>query len=196
MSLSRVSFMLVWRGEESSTRATISSLMALITNSRRSEGGEGERERWERWFHNMSLLNVSQCFMNKFKNQPYSVLSPHSFTLLASYWAFFFKRQALKKKTKKNNTTVSRHGGKCHPSAPHLLFYCGCNRGVTHLDASLFFSLRERGRAVSGSSLTGVRSLITLFSLRSSVPICSNLRGLGVKSSTSVRRDFFNMYFP
>lgn len=65
-----------------------------------------------------------------------------------------------------------------------------------YLDASLFFSLRDRGRAVSGSSLTGVRSLITLFSLRSSVPICSSLRGLGVRSSTSVRRDFFSMYFP
>lgn len=65
-----------------------------------------------------------------------------------------------------------------------------------YLDASLFFSLRDRGRAVSGSSLTGVRSLITLFSLRSSVPICSSLRGLGVRSSTSVRRDFFSIYFP
>lgn len=65
-----------------------------------------------------------------------------------------------------------------------------------YLDASLFFSLRDRGRAVRGSSLTGVRSLITLFSLRSSVPICSSLRGLGVRSSTSVRRDFFSMYLP
>lgn len=65
-----------------------------------------------------------------------------------------------------------------------------------YLDASLFFSLRDRGRAVRGSSLTGVRSLITLLSLRSSVPICSSLRGLGVRSSTSVRRDFFSMYLP
>lgn len=38
MSRSRVSVMLVGRGEESSTRATISSLMALITNSSRSTG--------------------------------------------------------------------------------------------------------------------------------------------------------------
>ena len=28
---------------------------------------------------------------------PYSVLRPHNFTLLASYCAFFFNRQALRK---------------------------------------------------------------------------------------------------
>lgn len=121
---------------------------------------------------------------------PYSVLSPQSFTLFASYWAFFFKRQALKITTadilnlEDNNSHI--------PKLPvYLLSVCQVYR-----DASLFFSLRDRGRAVSGSSLTGVKSLITLFSLRSSVPICSSLRGLGVRSSTSVRRDFFNMYFP
>lgn len=79
------------------------------------------RERWERWFHNMSLLNVSQCFMNKFKNQPYSVLSPHSFTLLASYWAFFFKRQALKKK-KKEKTTRQSVGTGGNAIRQHLIF--------------------------------------------------------------------------
>lgn len=36
--------MLVGRGEESSTRATISSLMALITNSSRSDGGQPTNE--------------------------------------------------------------------------------------------------------------------------------------------------------
>lgn len=66
----------------------------------------------------------------------------------------------------------------------------------SYLDANLFFSFRERGRAVRGSSLTGVRSLITLLSLRNSFPIWSSFRGLGVRSSTSVRRDFFSVYFP
>lgn len=65
-----------------------------------------------------------------------------------------------------------------------------------YLDASLFFSFRDRGRAVSGNSLTGVRSLITLLSFRSSLPIWRSFRGFGVRSSTSVRRDFFSVYFP
>lgn len=66
----------------------------------------------------------------------------------------------------------------------------------TYLEASLFFSFLDRGRAVKGSSLTGVRSLMTLFSFRSSLPICSSFLGLGVRSSTSVLRDFFTAYFP
>lgn len=120
------------------------------------------------------------------------MLSPQSFTLFASYWAFFFKRQALQ------NTTDVRNRNMTHCSQ---INYCdeACLQlymWMLYLDASLFFSLRDRGRAVSGSSLTGVKSLITLLSLRSSVPICSSLRGLGVRSSTSVRRDFFSMYFP
>lgn len=86
-------------------------------------------------------------------------------------------------------TTISWRWARC-------VQMCVRNAWIIYLDASLFFSLRDRGRAVSGSSLTGVKSLITLFSLRSSVPICSSLRGFGVRSSTSVRRDFFSIYFP
>lgn len=47
-----------------------------------------------------------------------------------------------------------------------------------HLPGSqLFFSFLDLGRAeLRGSSLTGVRSLITLFSFRSSLPIWSSFR--------------------
>lgn len=72
----------------------------------------------------------------------------------------------------------------------------GAQGGGVYLEASLFFSFLDLGRAVKGSSLTGVRSLMTWFSLRSSLPICSSFLGLGVRSSTSVRRDFFTAYFP
>lgn len=65
-----------------------------------------------------------------------------------------------------------------------------------YLEASLFFSFLDLGRAVKGSSLTGVRSLITLFSFRSSLPIWSSFLGFGVRSSTSVLRDFLTAYFP
>lgn len=65
-----------------------------------------------------------------------------------------------------------------------------------YLEASLFFSFLDLGLAVKGSSLTGVRSLITLFSFLSSLPICRSFLGLGVRSSTSVLRDFFAAYFP
>lgn len=66
----------------------------------------------------------------------------------------------------------------------------------TYLEASLFFSFLDLGLAVMGSSLTGVRSLITLFSFLSSLPIWRSFLGLGVRSSTSVLRDFFAAYFP
>lgn len=130
----------------------------------------------------------NHCLMT---DLPYSVLRPQSFTLFASYWAFFFKRQALQT----HSRSLQLHSCLCSGEVnPILSKHLGVQQ--FYLDASLFFSLRDRGRAVRGSSLTGVRSLITLFSLRSSVPICSSLRGLGVRSSTSVRRDFFSMYFP
>lgn len=65
-----------------------------------------------------------------------------------------------------------------------------------YLEANLFFSFLDLGLAVKGSSLTGVRSLITLFSFLSSLPIWRSFLGLGVRSSTSVLRDFFAAYFP
>ena len=233
MRCSRVSVMLVGRGEESSTRTTISSLMALITNSSRSEGGQQTNKHSA---HNdftirgatLNLLknryscinynNHNDCRglmnVNRVVNVPYSVLSPQSFTLFASYWAFFFRRHALQKHDRwAEFTHGNRKGSGKHDILlpnQHLdynivevsvivnkqLSVDNAYVWITYLDASLFFSLRDRGRAVSGSSLTGVKSLITLFSLRSSVPICSSLRGLGVRSSTSVRRDFFSIYFP
>uniref|UniRef100_A0A147BEW5 Putative secreted protein n=1 Tax=Ixodes ricinus TaxID=34613 RepID=A0A147BEW5_IXORI len=55
-------------------------------------------------------------------------------------------------------------------------------------EASLFFSLRDLWRALKGSSLTGVRSLMTRPSLRSSSPMLYSLRGLGVRSLPSPRR--------
>ena len=72
---------------------------------------------------------------------------------------------------------------------PVLCGLCGGVLGMAamYLEASLFFSFRDRGRAVRGSSLTGVRSLITLFSFRSSLPIWSSFLGFGVRSSTSVQ---------
>ena len=87
----------------------------------------------------------------------------------------------------------------------HLLYESSLKSNLTppwvnmisiYLEASLFFSFLDLGRAVKGSSLTGVRSLITLFSFRSSLPIWSSFLGFGVRSSTSVLRDFFTAYFP
>lgn len=77
---------------------------------------------------------------------------------------------------------------------PNLLIHAALSN--TYLEASLFFSFLDLGLAVKGSSLTGVRSLITLFSFLSSLPICRSFLGLGVRSSTSVLRDFFAVYFP
>lgn len=51
----------------------------------------------KRWMQR--LINCDICGV--ISNIPYSVLSPQSFTLFASYWAFFFKRQALKYTTDK-----------------------------------------------------------------------------------------------
>lgn len=84
--------MLVGRGEESSTRATISSLMVLITNNRRSTG---RRTRGRSEGQYVKTGNHDHCRDDEHMYLPYSVLSPQSFTLFASYWAFFFKRQAL-----------------------------------------------------------------------------------------------------
>ena len=219
MSRSRVSVMLVARGVESSTRTTISCLMVLITKSSRSAARETSEHRLHTqkhyWFKTQQIWYVDKSTMKigcrvdvlaikseRRSNIPYSVLSPQSFTLFASYWAFFLRRQALQ------NTTDDWHREIRHTALqPASWLQLALTKVIKityhyymsarfYLDASLFFSLRDRGRAVSGSSLTGVKSLITLFSLRSSVPICSNLRGLGVRSSTSVRRDFFSMYFP
>lgn len=153
--------------------------------------------------HCRGLLSLKTCGVNV----PYSVLSPQSFTLFASYWAFFFRRHALQNTTGERSLLMEAPGDMTHCSQisvattisrrwTRCVQMCVRNAWIIYLDASLFFSLRDRGRAVSGSSLTGVKSLITLFSLRSSVPICSSLRGFGVRSSTSVRRDFFSIYFP
>lgn len=54
-----------------------------------------------------------------------------------------------------------------------------------YLDANLFFSLRVFGLTLNGNSLTGVISVILLFSLSNSLPIDCNFLGFGVKSLPS-----------
>jgi hypothetical protein len=61
---------------------------------------------------------------------------------------------------------------------------------MNYLDASLFFSLRERDLTALGTSATGVISAMTLFSRSSSFPIDHNFRGFGVKSFPSPFRAF------
>jgi hypothetical protein len=59
------------------------------------------------------------------------------------------------------------------------------NERIPYLEANLFFSLRVCGLTLNGSSLTGVISLMTLFSLSNSLPITCNFFGFGVKSLPS-----------
>lgn len=76
---------------------------------------------------------------------PYSVLRPHSFTLFASYWAFFFKRQALQ--------THSRQlqPGSCLVLDRWVLFYLNTQvcTGFTWMPAcsSLCGTVAERSEA-------------------------------------------------
>lgn len=58
------------------------------------------------------------------------------------------------------------------------------------LEANLFFSLRDFGLTLKGSSLTGVISLIMRPNLSNSFPIICNFFGFGVKSLPSPFRAF------
>lgn len=82
----------------------------------------------------------------------------------------------------------------CSASSPYnlILFASCCAFFLSRhaRDASLFFSLRDFGRTLKGSSLTGVMSLMVRPSLSSSLPMLYSLRGLGVKSLPSPLRAF------
>lgn len=78
----------------------------------------------------------------------------------------------------------------------------GCRRcrrgvsGVCYLEASLFFSLRDRALATAGRSLTGPMPSMAAFSFSSCSPMLWSFWGFGVKSLASVLRALRRPFLP
>lgn len=68
--------------------------------------------------------------------------------------------------------------------------------GASYLDASLFFSLRERARATAGSSLTGPNTSMAALSFCSCSPMLWSFCGFGVRSLASVLRALRRPFLP
>lgn len=83
------------------------------------------------------------------------------------------------------------------PKVSGALTWCRrCVSGVWYLEASLFFSLRDRARATAGRSLTGPMPSMAALSFCSCSPMLWSFWGFGVRSLASVFRALRRPFLP
>ena len=112
---------------------------------------------------------------------------------------FFFCCKWFTKHWKPLRNACTRQTDRYRKVSWALTWCRGCRRavsGVSYLEASLFFSLRDRARATAGRSLTGPMPSMAALSFCSCSPMLWSFWGFGVRSLASVLRALRRPFLP